>query len=162
MLLDILPDSPHHQFELDASVSGTTSIMTDQAPNADGSQQPAVPQPASAIELAALPTQRSSLTIDGHDSDLRSPSEQLEHQPCLEADPSHYDSEHVPRRGELPRRPLANFAPSIFSLIVSLLPIYFLVFAALAFKSEASPILPGSQASWLLEAAKYVGALCEE
>jgi hypothetical protein len=133
--------------------------MTEQAQDTDQFQQPAVQQPASTIELATLPARRSSQAISDQEADLRSSSEQHEHQPCLEEDASHGDSEDVPRKGQLPRRHLANLGPSIFSLIVSLLPAYFLVFAVLAFQAEASPVLTGSRASWLLEAAKYVRQL---
>jgi len=129
--------------------------MADQARDTDQFQQPALQQPASTIELATLPIRRSSQAISGQAADLRSSSEQHENQPCLEEDASHGDSDDVPRKGQLPRRHLANLGPSIFSLMVSLLPAYFLVFAVLVFQAEASPVLAGSQASWLLEAAKY-------
>ena len=136
--------------------------MADQARDAEQVQQPAEPQPESEIELATLPAPVPSQSIGGQETDPRPSSEHHEHQPCLEVSSSQDDSEEVPRKGQLPRRPLTNLGPSIFSWNVSLLPVYFLAFAVLAFQAEASPVLAGSRASWLLEVAKYVCHSCEE
>ena len=161
--IDFLPSFPHYQRGHDKSDLRTRSIMAD-LQNDDRVQQRAGTQPALDIESEARPSRRSSQVVGGQESNLRSSRDQHEHQPCLEEeeDSSHDDGKNALRKGQLPRRPLANLGPSIFSLIVGLLPAYFLVFAVLAFQADASPVLAGSRASWLLEAAKYVRGLCEE
>ena len=130
--------------------------MTDQAQDAHHVQLPEGSQPSPAVSTAQLPTRQTSQAINGHESDRRCSTEQQESQPCIEEDSSRDGSENNPQKSQLPRRPLTNLGPSIFSILVGLLPVYFLVFAALAFQAEASPVLPGSRALWLLEAAKYV------
>lgn len=58
--------------------------------------------------------------------------------------------------GRPARSAAQNIGGSVLSLLVGLLPIYFLVFARLGHDSDGARLLSGSQAEWLLKAAKYV------
>ncbi|KXT02129.1 hypothetical protein AC578_5939 [Pseudocercospora eumusae] len=78
-----------------------------------------------------------------------------ESDPCLH-NGSQNGADKQPRTdGQPPRTPVQNLGPSIFSLLVGLLPTYFLVFAGLAIKNDSTTVASRPQASWLLEAAKY-------
>jgi hypothetical protein len=79
-------------------------------------------------------------------------------QPCLAAAPSLRGSsqEKQPDHPKLARNIVDNLGSSTFALATGLLSIYFLLFAALAFHNDNAVLEPGSQAAWLLVAAKYV------
>jgi hypothetical protein len=79
-------------------------------------------------------------------------------QPCLIAAPSLPGSfqEKEPRQRKPARNIVDNFGSASLALATGLLPIYFLLFAALAFYNNNAVLESGSQAEWLLVAAKYV------
>jgi hypothetical protein len=82
-------------------------------------------------------------------------------QPCLDAGPSLSGSfqEKEPNQPKLARSILDNLRSASLTLAIGLLPIYFLLFAALAFKNNDAVLEPGSQAEWLMAAAKYVRSI---
>ena len=81
-----------------------------------------------------------------------------EAQPCLKTRPSvtRRSQEKTTASPEPARGIAKNLGSSSLAFTTGLLPIYFLVFAALAFKNNNAILEPSSQAEWLLTAAKYV------
>jgi hypothetical protein len=81
-----------------------------------------------------------------------------ETRPCLEARSSvTRSSQEKSTAAPEPARNIAkNLGSSSLAFATGLLPIYFLLFAALAFKNNDAFLELGSQAAWLLAAAKYV------
>jgi hypothetical protein len=79
-------------------------------------------------------------------------------QPCLIATPSLPGSsqDKEPSQRKPARNIVDNLGSSSLALATGLLPIYFLLFAALAFYKNNAVLESGSQAEWLLVAAKYV------
>jgi hypothetical protein len=79
-------------------------------------------------------------------------------QPCLEASPDVTRSSEKAgsTKPEKARNSASNWKSSSLAFAAGLLPIYFLLFAAMAFKNNNAVLKPGSQAEWLLAAAKYV------
>lgn len=81
-------------------------------------------------------------------------SEEQELVSCLSDESFH---EAKAQQHEAPaRRYVQNLGGAALSLLVGMLPLYFIVFAILANGNDSREILAGSQAKWLLEAAKYV------
>lgn len=82
-------------------------------------------------------------------------------QPCLDAGLSLSGSsqEKEPNQPKLARNVTDNLGSSSLALATGLLPIYFLLFAALAFYNNGAVLESGSQAEWLLAAAKYVRSI---
>jgi hypothetical protein len=81
-----------------------------------------------------------------------------EAQPCLDATSNllKISQEKEPSQPKLARNIVDNLGSSSLALATGLLPIYFLLFATLAFYNNNAVLEPGSQAEWLLVAAKYV------
>jgi len=81
-----------------------------------------------------------------------------EAQPCLETRSSVIRRSHEKTTAspELARGIAKNLGSSTLAFATGLLPIYFLIFAALAFKNNNAVLEPNSQAEWLPTAAKYV------
>ncbi|KAM0698019.1 hypothetical protein Q7P36_001482 [Cladosporium allicinum] len=79
-------------------------------------------------------------------------------QPCLDARSSVTGSsqEKPTTTPDVARNVLKNLGSSGLAFATSLLPIYFLIFAALAFRNNNAVLETGSQAERLLAAAKYV------
>ena len=79
-------------------------------------------------------------------------------QPCLEASPDVMRSSEKEgsTKPEKARNIASNLKSSSLAFAAGLLPIYFLLFAAMAFKNNNAVLKPGSQAEWLLAVAKYV------
>jgi len=79
-------------------------------------------------------------------------------QPCLEASPdvTRSSEKEGSTKPEKARNIASNLKSSSLAFAAGLLPIYFLLFAAMAFKNNNAVLKPGSQAEWLLAAAKYV------
>jgi hypothetical protein len=79
-------------------------------------------------------------------------------QPCLEASPdiTRSSEKEGSTKPEKARNIASNWKSSSLAFAAGLLPIYFLLFAAMSFKNNNAVLKPGSQAEWLLAAAKYV------
>jgi hypothetical protein len=79
-------------------------------------------------------------------------------QPCLEASPdvTRSSEKEGSTKPEKARNIASNWKSSSLAFAAGLLPIYFLLFATMAFKNNNAVLKPGSQAEWLLAAAKYV------
>ena len=72
-------------------------------------------------------------------------------------EPPTAEEKNTVSKGQLARRPRDNWVSASLALVVGLLPIYFVVFAFLAYHNDNRPLV-NDQAAWLLQAAKYVSA----
>jgi hypothetical protein len=81
-----------------------------------------------------------------------------EAQPCIDATSNLLKifQEKEPNQPKPARNIVDNLGSASLALATGLLPIYFLLFAALSFYNNNAVLESGSQAEWLLVAAKYV------